>query len=91
MGLYVKPMEGQELLSFLFGGGRKSYVFHKCILRRDFLSPHIGNGLGYRKTIPAPACLVALMIWHSCYCTKTFGVCGPRIYQSENKLLPLVV
>ena len=42
MGLYVKPMEGQELLSFLFGGGRKSYaLFYKCIFRRDFLSPRI--------------------------------------------------
>ena len=38
MGLYVKSMEGQELLSFLFGGGRKSYaLFYKCIFRRDFL------------------------------------------------------
>jgi len=39
MGLYVKPIEGQELLSFLFGGGRKSYtLFCKCISRCDFLS-----------------------------------------------------
>ena len=37
MGLYVKPMEGQELLSFLFGGGRKSCVlFYKCILHLIF-------------------------------------------------------
>ena len=34
--------------------------------------------------------LTALMIWHCCYCTKTFEVCGLRIYQSENKLSPLV-
>ena len=39
MGLHVQPMEGQELLSFLFGGGRKSYAFfYKCNFRRDFLS-----------------------------------------------------
>ena len=38
-----------------------------------------------------PLCVVALMIWHCCYRTKTFGVCGPRIYQFENKLSPLVV
>ena len=50
MGLYVKPMEVQELLSFLFRGGRKSYaLFYKCIFRRDFLSPAYCNSLGYRK------------------------------------------
>ena len=41
MGPYAKPMEGQELLSFLFGGGRKKLrVVLKCIFGRDFLSPH---------------------------------------------------
>ena len=30
------------------------------------------------------------MIWHCCYRTKTFEVCGPRIYQSENKSSPLL-
>ena len=39
------------------------------------------------KTIPAPVCLVALMIWHSC--SQTSEVCGPKMYQSENKVLPL--
>ena len=40
MGPYAKPMEGQELLSFLFGGGRKKLrVVLKCIFGRDFLSP----------------------------------------------------
>ena len=62
MGLYVKRMEGQELLSFLFGGGRKSYVFYKCILRHDFLSPHIANGLGYRKLSQR---LHVLLLWWS--------------------------
>ena len=47
MGLYVKPMEGQELLSFLFGRGRKSYaLFYKCIFRRDFYLPRIAIVLG---------------------------------------------
>ena len=40
MGPYAKPMEGQELLSFLFGGGRKKLrVVLICIFGRDFLSP----------------------------------------------------
>ena len=40
MAPYAKPMEGQELLSFLFGGGRKKLrVVLICIFGRDFLSP----------------------------------------------------
>ena len=40
MGSYAKPMEGHELLSFLFGGGRKKLrVVLKCIFGRGFLSP----------------------------------------------------
>ena len=40
MGLYAKPMEGQELLSFVFGRGRKKlFVVLQCIFGRDFLSP----------------------------------------------------
>ena len=39
MGSYAKPMEGQELLSFLSGGGRKKlFVVLQCIFGRDFLS-----------------------------------------------------
>ena len=30
------------------------------------------------------------MIWRCCYRTKTFEVCSSRIYQSENKLSPLL-
>ena len=74
MGLYVKPMEGQELLSFIFGGGRKSYVFYKCILRRDFLSPHIANGLGYRKLSQR---LHVLLLWWS-----GIVVTAPRLLES---------
>ena len=40
MGSYAKPMEGQELLSFLSGGGgKKLFVVLQCIFGRDFLSP----------------------------------------------------
>ena len=40
MGPYAKPMEGQALLYFLSGGGRKKlFVVLKCIFGRDFLSP----------------------------------------------------
>ena len=40
MDPYAKPMEGQKLLSFLFGGGRKKLrVVLICIFGRDFLSP----------------------------------------------------
>ena len=92
MGLYVKPMEGQELFSlllFLFGKGKKvtrcfTNVFSDVIFY--LLRTAIVLGI---ETIPAPACLVGLMIWHCCYRTKTFEVCGPRIYQSENKSSPL--
>ena len=38
------------------------------------------------KTFPALACLVTLVIWHSC----TLEVRGPKICQSENQFLPLV-
>ena len=69
MGLYVKPMEGQELLSFLFGGGRKSYVFYKCILRHDFLSPDIANGLGYIENYPSA--------WMSC-CSDDLALLLPH-------------
>ena len=85
MGPYAKPMEGQELLSFLFGGGRKKLrVVLKCIFGRDFLSPHTTMvSARVLKTIPAPACLVALMIWHCCYRAKIFEVCGPRMSVRE--------
>ena len=33
--------------------------------------PRILQQLQVLKTIPAPACLVALMIWHSCYRAQT--------------------
>ena len=47
MGPYAKPMEGQELLSFLFGGGRKKLrVVLICIFGRDLLSPRTAIFLG---------------------------------------------
>ena len=39
MGSYAKPMVGQELLSFLSGGGgEKLFVVLQSILGHDFLS-----------------------------------------------------
>ena len=48
MGSYAKPMEGQELLSFVSGGGGKDlFVVLQCIFGRDFLSPRttIASGI----------------------------------------------
>ena len=46
MGLYAKPKEEQELLSFLSGGGSKTLgVVLQCIFGRDFYS----RILQYRK------------------------------------------
>ena len=54
-------------------------IFYPRILQQSRVS----------KTFPALACLVSLVIWHSCYHAQTFEVCGPKIYQSENNFLPL--
>ena len=51
--------------------------------------PHILQQSRVSNPIPAPVCLVALMIWHCCYRAQTFEVRVPKIYQSENKFLPL--
>jgi len=87
MGLSVKPMEGQELseeaekVTHCFTNVFSDVIFYPRVLQWSRAS----------KNVPAPLRLVALMIWHCCYRPKTFEVCGPRIYQSENKLSPLVV
>ena len=60
MGPYAKPMEGQELLSFLFGGGRKK--LRKCIFGRDYSIPAYCNSLGYRKLSQR---LHVLLLWWS--------------------------
>ena len=44
-------------------------ILYPCVLQQSWVL----------NTIPAPACLVALMIWHSCYRAQIFEVCGPRI------------
>ena len=50
MVLYAKPMEGQELLFFLSGGGRiKLRVVLQCIFRRDFLCPCTTRVSGIEK------------------------------------------
>ena len=59
-------MEGQ-VFSFLEEAAKKLRVALQCIFGHDFLSSRTTIVLGI-KTIPAPACLVALMIWHCCYC-----------------------
>ena len=68
MGLYAKPTEGPELLSFLSGGGgeKRLFVVLQSIFGRDFLSPRTTLSR-VSKTIPAPAHLVVLMICHCCY------------------------
>ena len=68
-------------LSFSEGAAEKLRVVLQCIFRSDFLFLCTRNRksenlqwLWVLKTIPAPACLVALMIWHSCYRAQTFEV-----------------
>ena len=46
MGSYAKPMEGQELLSFLSGARRRKKLFAQCIFSRDFLSSRTTIVLG---------------------------------------------
>ena len=54
MGSYAKPMEGQELLSFLFRGGGKK-LFAQCLFGRDFLSPRTTIVLGI-ENYPSACC-----------------------------------
>ena len=71
-------MEGQELLSFLVGGGgKKPMCCLLCIFRRDFLTPCTAIVLGM-KTIPAPACLAVMTALLS-LCLDLWSL------QSENK------
>ena len=48
-------------------------LFYNAFLDMIFY-PHILQQFRVSKTIPAPACLVALMIWHICYHVQTFEV-----------------
>ena len=52
---------------------RSCALFYNVFLDMIFY-PHVLQQLQVLKTIPAPACLVALMIWHSCYHAQTFEV-----------------
>ena len=90
-GLVGKTNGRGTTIVFLFEGCRKKFTrfFYKCIFGHDFLPPctTIFSGI---ETIPALAYLVALMIQHSCYHAQTFEVCGPKLFQSENKFFPLL-
>ena len=45
-----RPMKGQELWYFLFGGGaKKLHVVLQCIFERDFLSPRTTKVSGIEK------------------------------------------
>ena len=77
-------MEVHELwyFSFVYRRQQKSYVFYTVFSDMIFyVSPHTTK-FRVSKTIPAPVCVVVLMIWHSCYRTEIFEVCGLK---SENK------
>ena len=49
MGLYAKPMKGQELLSFLFEGDRKKVVLFSMYFQTWFSIPTNYNSLVYRQ------------------------------------------
>ena len=49
MGLYAKPMKGQELLSFLFEGDRKKLCCFTMYFQTSFSIPTNYNSLGYRQ------------------------------------------
>ena len=81
MGSQAKPVEG---LAFPFRRRwQRSYALFYNVFSDMILYPHIVQQLRVSKTIPALACPVALMIWHSCYRAQTL------IYQCDNKFLPL--
>ena len=63
-----RPMKGQELWHFLFGGrGQKSYVLFYNVFLNVIFYPRVLQKFQVSKNIPVPVCLVALMIWHSGY------------------------
>ena len=53
-------------LSFLEEAEKMSCIVLQCIFGHDFLSPRTTIVPGIKK-FPALACLVTLVIWHSCY------------------------
>ena len=59
--------EGNNHRVFCFEGGKKKLdVVLQRIFGRDFLS-HVLQYFRVLKTIRALACLVILIVWHSCY------------------------
>ena len=54
--------------------------------------PHILQYFQVSKTIPALYRMSCYSDYLAhCYCTQTFEVCGPKLYQSENEFLPLLL
>ena len=64
---------------FLFGEGGKSYALFYMHFRTWFSNPAYCNSLRYRKLSQHLHVLIVAVL------TRTFEVCSPRIYQSQNK------
>ena len=91
-GLVGKTNGRGTTIVFPFEGcGKKIKRFFYSVFLDMIFYPRILQYFQVSKTIPALAYLVALTIQHSCYRAQTFEVCGPKLYQSENKFSPLFV
>ena len=71
--------KGKKLSFRSVGGGKKCYLHN--VFSDVIFHPHILQQSRVSKTIPTPACLVAMMIWHCCYSAQIFEV-GIREYIS---------
>ena len=69
IGSYATPMAGATTTIFPFEGIGQKFMrcFYNIFLDVIFY-PGVLQYFRVSKTIPALACLVALTIWHSCYC-----------------------
>ena len=93
-GLVGKTNRKGTTIVFPFEGCRKKFFrffFFYNVFSDVIFYPRILQYFGVSKTIPALAYLVTLTIQHSCYSAQTFEVCGPKLYQSENKFFPLYI
>ena len=86
-GFVGKTNRKGTTIVFPFEGCRKKFMrfFFYNVFSDVIFYPRILQYFGVSKTIPALAYLVTLTIQHSCYSAQTFEVCGPKLYQSENK------
>ena len=75
-GIGIRAEQAECLHFFLMhsfeGYGQKVTRCFLTYFLMWFSIPASYNVFGYPKTLPALACLVALMIWHSCYRACTF-------------------